>query len=111
MDVSFSSQKLQKLCNNAGKLRGVFGPKCAEKIQRRLNELQAADCLEDLRNLPGPRCHELKADRDGQFAVDLEHPKRLIFVPDHDPVPFDVNGGIDWRQITRVQITEICDYH
>ena len=111
MEISFATPKLQKLCNNANKLRGEFGPKCAVKIQCRLAELGAAECLEDLRNLPGPRCHELKADRDGQLAVDLEHPKRLIFVPNHDPVPVGVNGGLDWQNVTQVQIIEICDYH
>lgn len=111
MEISFATQKLQKLCNKASKLRGEFGPKCAEKIQRRLDELKAAECLEDLRNLPGRRCHELKADRDGQFAVNLEHPKRLIFVPDHEPFPVGTNGGIVWQQVTRVLVIEIVDYH
>lgn len=111
MEISFATPKLQKLCNNASKLRGEFGPKCAVKIQRRLDELKAAECLEDLQNLPGPRCHELKADRDGQFAVDLEHPKRLIFVPDQEPVPVGLNGGIDWQQVTRVRVIEIVNYH
>lgn len=109
MEVSFANQKLQKLFNNASKLRGEFGPKCADKIRRRLDQLEAAECLDDLRNLPGARCHELTADRDGQLAVDLEHPKRLIFVPNHEPVPVGTNGGIDWQQVTRV--LEIVDYH
>jgi len=111
MEIRFATQRLQKLCNNSGKLRGVYGPECALKIQRRLDELKAADCLEDLRNLPGAKCHELKADREGQFSVYLEHPKRLIFVPDHEPVPVGTNGGIDWQQVTRVLVLEIVDYH
>lgn len=111
MEVSFANQKLQKLCNNAGKLRGEYGSKCADKIKRRLDELKAAECLEDLRHLPGPRCHELTADRVGQLAVDLEHPKRLIFEPDHEPVPVGKSGGLDWQQVTRVLVIEIVDYH
>lgn len=111
MEVSFANQKLQKLCNNASKLRGEYGPKCADKIKRRLDQLRAAECLEDIRNLPGARCHELTADREGQLAVDLEHPKRLIFEPDHEPVPVGKNGGIDWQKVTRVLVIEIVDYH
>lgn len=111
MEFSFANQKLQKLCNNAGKLRGEYGSRCADKIKRRLDELKAAECLEDLRHLPGPRCHELKADRSGYFAVDLEHPQRMVFVPDHDPVPVGAHGGIDWQQVTRVLVIEIVDYH
>ena len=111
MEVSFANQKLQKLCNNDGKLQGVYGPECARRIRRRLDQLQALDCLEEIRNLPGARCHELTADRDGQFAVDLQHPKRLIFEPDHDPVPVGENGGIDWKRVSRVLVIEIVDYH
>lgn len=111
MEVSFANQKLQKLCNNAGKLRGEYGPECALKIQRRLDELKAAECLEDLRNLPAAKCHELKEDRAGQLSVYVEHPKRLIFVPDHQPVPVGKGGGLDWQQVTRVIVIEIVDYH
>ncbi len=81
------------------------------KIQRRLDELKAAECLEDLRNLPAAKCHELDADRDGQLSVRVEHPKRLIFVPNHDPIPVGRSGGLDWQQVTRVLVIEIVDYH
>jgi plasmid maintenance system killer protein len=54
MEISFATQKLQKLCNNDKKLRGEFGPTCAQKVQRRLTELDAAECLEDLRNCHRP---------------------------------------------------------
>lgn len=111
MEVSFANQKLQKLCNNAGKLQGAYGPECKKKIMLRLQQLQAAECLADVRSLPSARCHELTADRVGLFAVDLLHPKRLIFRPDHEPVPVGKNGGIDWQQVTRVLVIEIVDYH
>lgn len=111
MEISFTSKKLQKLCNSAAKLRGAYGAACAGKIQRRLSEMEAAECLEDLRRLPQARCHDLRADRKGQLAVDVEHPKRLIFKPGHDPRPTRPNGSLDWSQVTRVVIVEIDDYH
>lgn len=111
MKISFATAKLQKLCNSDKKLRGEFGPACAKKIRHRLSELEAAVCLEDMRQLPQARCHELKANRKGQLAVDLEHPKRMIFEPDHDPKPELSGGGLDWKKVTHVCIVEIKDYH
>lgn len=111
MEISFATARLQKLCNNDKKLRGEFGAVCAKRIRHRLTELGAASCLEDLRHLPQARCHELTGDRKGQLAVDLEHPKRLIFEPDHDPRPQLAAGGLDWKKVTRVYILEIKDYH
>ena len=111
MEISYATSKLQKLFNNDSKMRGQLGPECAEKLQRQLTALTAAECLEDVRHLPQMRCHELTGDRKGQLAVDLEHPKRLIFVPDHEPIPTLPNGGMDWRLIVKIQVVEIVDYH
>ena len=83
----------------------------AEKLMQRLFELKAADTLEDVSRLPPPRCHELGEDRKGQLAVDLVHPHRLIFSPDHDPIPEKEDGGLDWSQVTAIVIEEIVDYH
>ena len=68
--------------------------------------MKAADTLEDLGKLPGARCHELKADRKGQLAVDLVHPKRPVFVPGHNPLPSRSDGGLDWAQVTRLSSSE-----
>ncbi|MDA1015605.1 MAG: killer suppression protein [Planctomycetota bacterium] len=111
MHVAFSTNKLAKLCNSEKKLRGEFGPRMASLIQQRLLELHAADVLDDMRFLPGARCHELQADRSGQLAVDLVHPKRLIFQPDHEPIPTREDGGLDWNVVTAIVVIEIVDYH
>ena len=60
--------------------------------------------------VPG-NCHQLSADRDGKFAVDLWGPYRLTFAPDHDPVPTLPDGGIDKSQVTKITIEEVVDYH
>jgi len=111
MDISFASKKLAKLCNSQKEMRGKLGARGAEKLAQRLAELAAADTLEDMRHLPNARCHELTADRKGQLAVDLVHPKRLIFEPDHDPVPTKEDSGLDWSAVTQILIVAIVDYH
>lgn len=72
--------------------------------------LRAAPSLADMKGVPG-NCHPLTADRKGQFAVDLRGPYRLIFTPDHDPVPRLDDDGIDEAAVTRIRIEEVEDYH
>lgn len=69
------------------------------------------ETLAEISHLPPPRCHELEGQRAGQFAVDIDKNYRLIFTPDHDPVPRKDDGGIDLAQVTEITILEITDYH
>jgi len=110
MDVVFVNRRLQKACNSAKEMAREWGSQMAKKLQQRLSELAAAGTLEDMRKLPG-RCHELKADRKGQLALDLVHPKRLVFSPDHNPTPALPDGGLDWSKVSKIVILEVVDYH
>lgn len=83
----------------------------ARKLQQRLMELKAAASLKDISRVPPPRCHELTGNRSGQFSVDLEHPYRLLFIPANNPIPMLPEGGLDWENITEIEIIEIVDTH
>lgn len=73
--------------------------------------LVAASNLEVLRNAPG-RFHELRADRPGQFAADLDGPYRLIFEPVLSAEEKVAHAdGFVWSKITHVSIVAIEDYH
>src|SRR5262249_34786890 len=109
--VVFSASKLQMECNDTKLRVWRYGPRRAALIQRRLDELRAADVLEDIRHLPGLRCHELTGDRDGQLSVDLDHPYRLLCEPANVPIPCKPDGGLDWSQVTAVRILEVTDTH
>lgn len=111
MDIYFRTRKLQKELCEEKKLRKVHGPRRSELIKQRLIEIEDSRTLAILKTIPGPRCHELKGDRKGNLSVDLDHPYRLIFIPNHDPVPQLPSGGMDWSQITSVTILEIADTH
>ena len=110
MEISFATSKLARLCNSEKKLRGDYGPRMAGVIQQRLMDLDAAETLESMRDVPG-RCHQLTGNLDGLFAVDLVHPDRLVSVPDHDPVPQLSGGGVDWSKVTKIEVAGIGDYH
>jgi proteic killer suppression protein len=111
MDIIFSTTKLQKDCNDDKRLIQRYGSRGAKLIRRRLDEIFAADVLQDLRALPQARCHELLHDRAGQLSVDLEHPYRLIFIPANIPVPRKADGGLDWCSITAVEILGVDNTH
>ncbi len=110
MELVFRTGKLGKECNDFALLRRVHGEQRAKLIRRRLDAIRAAVVLEDLRNVPG-RLHELMGKRKGQLSLDLDGPYRLIFIPDHNPVPKKADGGMDWSQITAVLIVGIEDTH
>lgn len=111
VEIRFKNKKLRECCNNFTKAVQQWGLPHAKKIIQRLNELWAADTLADMGHLPPARCHELTGDRKGQFAVTTTEPNRLIFTPDHDPVPIDGSGGIDRSKVTDIVILEVEDYH
>jgi len=83
----------------------------AKKINQRLKQLKAANNLAIMKTLPGARCHELKGNYEGCLAVDVSGNYRLIFKPDHDQVPENQSGGLDWESVTIIEVQEITDYH
>ena len=111
MRIIFKNAKLKKICSDSKRRIREFGPQRARLINLRLNQMWAANNLEELRSLPGPRCHELAQDRAGQLSIDIGHPYRLIFVVANDPVPEKPDGGLDWKQVTAVKIWEVGDTH
>jgi len=111
LEITFRNRKLEKFCNSAKEMQSKLGKRMAEKLQQRLSELAAAETLDDMRYLPGARCHELTGNLKGRLAVDLVHPDRLVFSPDHDPVPVKDDGGLDWGGVTSICIVGVGDYH
>lgn len=110
IDIAWSDRKLEKQCASDKAGLRHFGKDHWSMLRRRLDALTAAPTLEDMDGVPG-NCHALSADRAGQFAVNLWGPYRLIFAPDHDPVPTLDDGGIDRSLVTSVSIVEVADYH
>lgn len=110
MDVVFQNEKLQRQFSEHRQLQARYGAVGAKTIGRRIQQLQAAPTLADMRNMPG-RCHELTGDRAGQLAVDVHQPYRLIFLPTAQPSPAKADGGLDWNAVDSVTVLEIVDYH
>lgn len=98
MQIRYRTKKLEKFCTVAIEARKEYGLDIAEKLQQRVGELVAADSIDILVRGRIGNCHPLHGDRQGQYAMDLSQPFRLIIKK------FDAQANV-------VIIVEVEDYH
>ena len=99
MLLRYKTKKLEKACNDYSFATKIYGDNMATKLQMRIDQMTAFSSVEELIKYRIGRCHMLTGDRNGQYAMDLVHPYRLIFI-------VDKSGEI---QVS--EIIEIVDYH
>lgn len=98
MDVEYKNNRIEKICTVASVAEKKYGQKMADKIHLRIDQIRAADSVEQMIQFGVGRCHQLHYDRSAQYAVDLVHPMRLVF---------EKKG----TEVHIVNIIEIVDYH
>lgn len=98
MEVEYRSKRIEKICTDASYAEKKYGWEMAEKIQARVDQIIAADTVEQMIQFNIGRCHPLKGDRKDQYAVKLVGAYRLVF---------EKKGS----QVQIALITEIVDYH
>lgn len=99
MRIEYKNNNLRKVCTDYTKASKNYGERMAELIHLRIDQLMAADSVDQMVKFSIGRCHPLHGDREGQYALDLVHPHRLIFIRVND-------------EIKIVRIVEIVDdYH
>ncbi|MBQ3333983.1 MAG: type II toxin-antitoxin system RelE/ParE family toxin [Eubacteriaceae bacterium] len=98
MDITYKNKRIKRICTNASIAERTYGREMADKIHQRIDQIIASDTVEMMIQYRIGRCHILKHDRRGQYALDLVHPYRLIF---------EKNGS----DIQIAKILEITDYH
>jgi proteic killer suppression protein len=93
MIKTFADRETEKL------FRRMFSRKLPQAIQlaarMKLEILDAAQILQDLRVPPGNRLEKLSGDREGQYSIRINDQWRICFV---------------WRQENAYEV-EITDYH
>ncbi|MFS2175627.1 system killer suppression protein [Rhizobium pisi] len=110
MELDFVSNKLRRQMESPAELQKAFG-QLSRPIQMRLGILKNATSLADVPRTPPERCHLLFGHLEGHFAVVLKDNWRLIFRPNHDPVPKKEDRGIDLERVTAIMIEGVEDYH
>ena len=98
MTVTYENEKIKKICTDASVAEKKYGTEMAVKIQMRIDQISAAPTVEMMVQQHIGRCHLLTGDRKGKYAVDLVHPRRLVF---------EKHG----KEIQIANILEIVDYH
>lgn len=79
MVVAFRTNKLERCYRQSKKAVREFGPDIARRYIQRIDIIKSTRSIEELQQLPGLRCHPLKGNRAGQWAINLTGFYRLIF--------------------------------
>lgn len=97
MIQSFKNAATEDIFNgrNSAAARRLLPQNLRETAFRKLDQLDVAAMLEDLRVLPGNRLEALKADREGQHSISINNQYRICF---------------KWAEIGPEEV-EIVDYH
>ena len=98
MEIKYKNKTIEKVCTRQSEAIRRYGPRMAQKIDQRINEIQASDSVEFMIKYRLGRCHSLTNNRKEQYAVDLVHPYRLVF---------EARG----EEVQIALIVEIVDYH
>lgn len=77
MIKTFADKRTQELYISGTARR--FPPDLARRAKRKLEYLDLAACLEDLKVPPSNRLHELERDRRGQYSISVNDQWRIYF--------------------------------
>jgi proteic killer suppression protein len=77
MIKTFADKQTQEFYTR-GKSKRI-APDITKRAIRRLEYIELATCLEDLKVPPSNRLHALKGDRKGQFAISINDQWRICF--------------------------------
>lgn len=106
MEIEFANSKIKTIAEKYSKAIKKYGKEKAEIVMKRINELKAADTLQDIKNIPQTGLHPLKYSRRGQFAIETVKPHQIIIKPKGD---YDINN---LETIKKIKILNLnLDYH
>ena len=77
MIKTFADKRTQELYATGRAKR--FPPDVAKRAARKLEYIDLAACLDDLKVPPGNRLHELERDRNGQHSISVNDQWRICF--------------------------------
>jgi proteic killer suppression protein len=110
MEIDYKTNKLRKSVATPRDIAANYGTK-AKLVNQRIKEFEAAVSLYDIYLLPKANLHKLHGEKKGCLAVDISANYRIVFEPDHDPVPKIEDGGLNLKAISKIKILSFEDYH
>ena len=97
MQLEYKNKKIQRVCEDQKTAIRRHGIEIASLLQVRLEQLKAYASVEDMVKAGVGGIHALSGNRQGQYAMHLKHPHRLILIKALSP--------------GTIRIIEITDYH
>ncbi len=79
MLVKFKSNKLKKQYEDSDNAISSYGEDVGKKYILRINTIKSSTGIDDLKRIRVLRCHQLKGERKGEWAINLTGFYRLIF--------------------------------
>jgi proteic killer suppression protein len=108
--IEFATNKLKRQMGSAAAMQKAYGDR-ANRLMMRLGVLKNAKCLADVPTDPPPRCHALKGEHQGCYAVDISGNWRLLLEPIL-PQGVDAKGTeVNPSHVTAIRILDVIDYH
>ncbi len=105
MILHYNSSKDEKILCNERLLNKHYKKAHAIRIKSRLTELQSANNLSEIPQIPPPRRHKLSGDLKDCWGIDYSPNYRIIIEPYGS---FDIN---DLTTIIEIKILKLEDYH
>lgn len=83
--IGYGNAKTKKLCTDSKHAKRELGEPVAEKLASLINFVENATSLNDIAAIRHYNLHDLKGNRENQFAIDVDGRKckyRLVVIPD-----------------------------
>ncbi len=109
MELTYKTTKLQKLCEDPTCNRELvkkYGVEVANKLPRRVKELESFNSLNDVPTSLPYRRHKLSGDLKEYFAVNITGQYRLIFRQKENNIIIE-----DLREIKEIEIMEVSKHY
>jgi proteic killer suppression protein len=107
--IEFSSRKLKNKLSSIKSLNKDYPQKIARNIIKRINQLQAFDCLAEVPTTPPFRRHSLSGKRKNQLAIDLSERYRIIFIPIYECE--EDNENKNHKNVNKIKIMEVSNHY
>ena len=101
LELAFADESLREFCSKRLAAESEYGMVVARHLHSRIADLRAADNVAELvTGNPRVSGHD-------SYIIDIYKDWRLIFKANHPSNPLRKNKQVDWKRVTRIQITQI----
>ncbi|CYW15250.1 TPA: type II toxin-antitoxin system RelE/ParE family toxin [Streptococcus suis] len=110
MQIQYNNKTVEKQCTNLRIAKRDFSDKVAKKLHKLVNFIESADNLASVIAFPTYRFHDLKGEREGEYALDIDGRRgsyRLIVCFDKEKDSVFSNA----QSIRIIQIEEVSNHY